>query len=120
MAELIAGKNIGHMHLDAGQAYGGDGVADGVAVMSICAGVDYYAVTFVPQRVQAVDYRALAVGLEEGALKPESAGVLLDGTVDAFQRVGAVDPGFAFSRQIDVWTVDYGDNAFQMGSSFQI
>ena len=94
------------MNLDAGQAHRRDGVANGVAVMRVRAGIHDDRVTVLTGRMDAVDERALGVGLEYRAVHAEPLAFLDDLGIDGGEGVRAVDARLAHARQIEVGSVD--------------
>ena len=68
MTEFLTLVDIGHMHLDNGYLYGGNCVPDCIAVVSVCTCIQDYSRKIKACGVNAVDYLALAVGLEALAL----------------------------------------------------
>ena len=64
MAEFVTRVYVGYMHLYDGQLYRGYRVGDGVRIVGVCPGVDYYAGAvggFVTQTVDAVDNLPFAI-----------------------------------------------------------
>ena len=83
-----------------------DGVANGVAVMRVRAGIHDDRVTVLTGRMDAVDERALGVGLEYRAVHAEPLAFLDDLGIDGGEGVRAVDARLAHARQIEVGSVD--------------
>ena len=94
------------MYLDTGQTDGRNRVADGVAVMRVRARVHDDGVAVLTRRMDAVDERALGVGLENRAVHTEPLALLHDIGVDGREGIRAVNARLAHTRQVEIGSVD--------------
>src|SRR5579885_1381813 len=102
MPELLARVDIGEMYLDHGEGHGLDGIVQRHAGMGVAAGVDDGARDRVDMLVQAVDQRALVIGLERQHGQAELAGAPLQARVNGLQRHRPVDARLTPSQQVQV------------------
>ena len=110
-AEFLALADVGDVHLDGGAR--GDalqGVVQGDAGVGVGAEVDDESLgAAVGERVDAVDERALVVGLEEADRHAELPGLGADESLKVLERGRAVDLRLALAEPVEIGTVKDGD-----------
>ncbi len=106
VAELLAGVDVGDVHLDEGQLGRLEGVAQGQAVVGQGAGVYQDAVGAAGLRLQEIDDLTLVVRLEGRDLGAEFAGPLPHPVLDLFEGDGAVYLRLSLAEQVEVRAVD--------------
>ena len=106
VAELLALFNVGDVDLHHRNGDGLDGVADGVAVVRVSAGVDDDAVEHPVRLLNGVDDRALVVGLEALDRDAAALGVGVDAGAEGGVVLAAVDIRLTLAEQVHVRAVD--------------
>src|SRR6267378_3098783 len=108
--ELLAGMDVRHMELDHRHREDGERVADAIAEMGPCAGVDQDRIhAFGEPLVDALAHRGFTVGLEAHHLDAQLAAEGLKLRVDLGQRDRAVLRRVALAEHVVVDAVEHED-----------
>lgn len=105
MSEVFTSSWVGEVHLDRGETYGRNGVAQRDGCMRVPARVEERPVRPARSVVQMIDELTLAIRLMRGDLIANFGGQLGKRRLDLGQCRAAIDFGFTSPEQIQVRTI---------------
>ena len=110
VSKLLAGEDVGQMHLDEWDPYSRERIAQAHAGMGKSRWINnYYLYTFQPRVVNPIDQFCLAVALKYRNVRTVIARAINEMIIYLLQRLGTVVLRLTAAEQVEIRTMDYED-----------